>query len=111
MPDASPVTALCCQSCGALDPGPRDVCGACGSLDLAPKDVPGEGKLVTWTTIRRAPTRFKGLAPYTVAVVDLAAGVRITGRLQGPADDLKPGAPIAAVGQENGAYLFAERRA
>ncbi|OZB13252.1 MAG: hypothetical protein B7X58_09875, partial [Marinobacter sp. 34-60-7] len=28
--------------------------------------VAGTGRLVSWTVIRRAPTRFKGQAPYVV---------------------------------------------
>lgn len=104
------VTALVCGTCGALDPGPRELCAACGSADLSPKDVPGNGALVSWTTIRRAPTRFKGQAPYVIAVVDLAAGVRFTGRFRGTLEGLHLGTPVVAVEQESGAYVFEEHR-
>jgi uncharacterized OB-fold protein len=93
-----------------LDPGPRDLCERCHSPDLEPADVPGEGSLVAWTTIRRAPTRFKGQAPYVIAVVDLASGLRLTGRIEGDADRLKVALPVRAVDEENGTYLFGERR-
>jgi uncharacterized OB-fold protein len=102
------VEALRCQSCGTLDPGPRELCRICFSADLRACSVPGDGQLVSWTTVRRAPTRFKGQAPYTVAVVDLDAGVRVTGRLRGSHDSLRVGAPVAATALEGGAYVFEE---
>lgn len=103
--------ALRCAACGTLDPGPRDLCAACSSPDLRVSEVPGEGALVSWTTIRRAPTRFKGQAPYVIAVVDLAAGVRVTGRLRGSLDGFRLGTPVVAVERQNGAYIFEEQRA
>ena len=110
MSDPIRVTALICGACGALDPGPRELCAACGSADLSPKDVPGNGALVSWTTIRRAPTRFKGQAPYVIGVVDLAAGVRFTGRFRGTLEGLHLGTPVMAVEHDSGAYVFEEHR-
>jgi uncharacterized OB-fold protein len=105
------VAALCCAACGALDPGPRELCAVCGSPDLAEKALPGTGALVSWTIIRRAPTRFKGQAPYAIAVVELTAGVRITGRLRGAPDHMQLGTPLVAIDVADGAYLFEERSA
>lgn len=45
--------------------------------------VPGEGRLLTWTEIRRPPAGLEVDGPYRVAVIDLDAGVQVTGRLQG----------------------------
>lgn len=104
------VTALVCGACGALDPGPRELCAACGSPDVSSKDLPGNGVLVSWTTIRRAPTRFKGQAPYVIAVVDLAAGVRFIGRFRGTLERLHLGTAVMAVEQESGFYVFEEHR-
>ena len=109
MPEAVLVAVLRCAACGTLDPGPRDLCAACHEPDLVPAEVPGSGALVSWTTIRRAPTRFKGQAPYTIAVVDLDSGLRLTGRIRGDEDRLRLALPVVAVGEENGAYLFMER--
>ena len=110
-PQAITVTALCCAACGALDPGPRELCAVCGSPDLVEKSLAGTGSLVSWTIIRRAPTRFKGQAPYPIAVVELTAGVRITGRLRGAPDAMQLGTPLVAVGVEHGTYFFEERSA
>lgn len=109
MPEPLNLSALRCGACGALDPGPREVCAACGSPDLVACTVPGTGRLLSWTVIRRAPTRFKGQAPYTIAVVDLDAGIRLTGRLRDAPEGLRPGVPVAAVASADGITLFEAR--
>lgn len=81
MSAAAPVAVLRCADCGRIDSPGRVVCAGCLSTRLEPATVPGTGRLATWTTIRRAPTRFRDDAPYEVAVVDLDAGLRVTGRL------------------------------
>lgn len=104
------VRILRCARCGRLDPGPRELCAACYSPDMEPCAVPGDGVLVSWTLVRRPPTRFKGDGPYAVAVVDLDCGVRLTGRLaEVPLDeaDAPPlGARLAFVGDDGGIAVF-----
>lgn len=103
------IKVLRCENCDTLDPGPRDLCTSCQSDKLIPFEVPGQGTLVSWTTIRRAPTRFKGQAPYVVAVVKLDAGLLITGRFEGAEANLRLDLPATAVSEDDGAYTFAER--
>jgi uncharacterized OB-fold protein len=101
------IPVLRCTGCGALDPGPREICAACLSASLEPVEVPGEGRLVSWTMIRRAPTRFRPEAPYAVCVVELDAGdLRVTGRLSDPATDPAPGARLRAISRVDGYSLF-----
>ncbi len=69
-------------------------------------DVPGTGRLVSWTTIRRAPTAFREQAPYHVAVVDLDAGARVTGRLLAPEAECCPGSRVVCVGLIDDIPLF-----
>lgn len=109
MPEIMHIKVLRCEACGTLDPGPRDLCTACQSDNLVPTDVPGEGTLVSWTTIRRAPTRFKGQAPYVVAVVKLDADLLITGRFKGTETSLRLDLPVQAESEDQGAYTFAEK--
>ena len=73
--------------------------------------VPGHGKLVSWTIIRWPPTRFRATGPYTIAVVDLDAGVRLTGRLASVSESIKPGVDVAFVGMDDAIHLFEERAA
>ena len=70
-----------CQRCLEHYAKPYAVCSKCLGLDLSEVDVSDEGKLVSWTTIRRAPAGFAVSAPYDVVAVDLAGGLRVTGRL------------------------------
>lgn len=103
---ANEVEVLHCRACGALEPGPREFCAACGEAQLEKCKVSGAGRVVSSTVIRRPPTRFKALGPYTIVIVDLDAGIRLTGRLAGPADDLRPGSGIRFVAMADSAYLF-----
>lgn len=108
MSGAAAIPALRCAVCGTLDPGPREICANCLSQALEPIDLPGEGRLVSWTMIRRAPTRFRGEAPYAVCVVELdTGGLRITGRLADPAANPPPGIRLRAIGREDGYSIFA----
>jgi uncharacterized OB-fold protein len=100
------VRVLRCDACGALDPGPREVCPHCFQRGLEEIGVPGFGHLLSWTMVRRAPTRFRGEAPYAVAVVQLDAGVRIIGRLEHATDDIAPGARVVASGAGPGYAIF-----
>jgi uncharacterized OB-fold protein len=111
MADTHSIGVLRCKACGVLDPGPREFCSACGAPALEPCNVPGHGKLVSWTVIRRPPTRFRANGPYTIAVVDLDAGVRLTGRLASEPGSIKPGADVAFIGMDDAIYLFEERAA
>jgi uncharacterized OB-fold protein len=103
---ALPVGVLRCSACGALDPGPRELCPACLRPALAPSEVPGTGRLVSWTVIRRAPSRFRAEAPYAVCVVDLDAGLRVTGRLADHATEPRPGDTVRAIGIAEGYATF-----
>jgi uncharacterized OB-fold protein len=75
------LSLLRCKACNRLDTAMRVVCAGCLSTDLRPVGNDGSGTVATYTTIRRAPTAFRDQAPYDVVVVDLDAGLRMTGRL------------------------------
>jgi uncharacterized OB-fold protein len=99
------VTVMRCTECRALDPGPRDFCPECANA-LEPVAVPGTGVVETWTTIRRPPQRYRSEGPYQVAVVRLDDGVRVVGRLQGPAPT-SAGARVSLAEQHDGVLQFA----
>jgi uncharacterized OB-fold protein len=65
-----------CRACGTRTFPPRADCDACLSPDFELVEVNGRGTLLAWTRISAAPRGFESLAPYTVAVVDLAEGGR-----------------------------------
>ena len=77
---------------------------------MVPHEVPGDGVLVSWTVIRRPPVRFRDGGPYAVAVVDLSAGVRITGRLNTIPQTVSPGTKVIAIGKALQSIVFAEQQ-
>jgi uncharacterized OB-fold protein len=58
-------------------------------------EVPASGTLVSWTTIRKPPLRFKAEGTYHVGVFDLDNGQRISGRFLAAEGD-KPGQRVVA---------------
>ena len=107
MSNALTIPALRCTACGTLDPGPREICAVCLSSALESVDVPGEGSLVAWTMIRRAPKNFREEAPYAVCVVELDTGrLRVTGRLADPAIDPPLGMRMRAIERCDGYSVF-----
>jgi uncharacterized OB-fold protein len=69
--------------------------------------MPAEGRLVSWTTIRRAPAGYSASAPYDVVIVDLAPGVRVTGRLAAHSPPPRLDATVRRVGEDGACALFA----
>lgn len=106
MSAAIELAMLRCAACGRLDTAPREVCAACLGTRLEPARVPGTGRLATWTTIRRAPARFREDAPYDIAVVDLDAGLRVTGRLAADSAAPTAGARVEAIDSDRPYPLF-----
>jgi uncharacterized OB-fold protein len=100
------IEVLKCQSCGALDPGPREICPTCHDTALVRHEVPGAGALVSWTLIRRPPAAFRDETAYAIAVVRLDSGITVTGRLNAPDEALNPGARVQAVGTHKGVPVF-----
>ncbi|MHC4548834.1 MAG: Zn-ribbon domain-containing OB-fold protein [Planctomycetota bacterium] len=88
-----------CKSCGYSTFPPRADCPECMSGEFELKEYSGKGKVYTFTVIAAAPTGFDDLAPYTVAVVDLAEGGRLVGWLGEtiPASDLQIGMEVQVV--------------
>jgi uncharacterized OB-fold protein len=100
------VDVLKCANCGALDAGPREICPVCHEAALQRHQVPGDGKLLTWTVIRRPPAAFRAEGAYAVAVVQLDAGVKVTGRLESPTETTTSGARVALAASNNGVPTF-----
>ena len=95
-----------CARCGRIDTAMRPVCARCLSSELRPEAVPGVGSVVSFTTIRRAPTQFRDQQPYDVVVVDLDAGSRVTGRLAGESARPQIGSRVRALRAERADTVF-----
>ncbi|KPJ74304.1 transcriptional regulator [candidate division TA06 bacterium DG_78] len=78
MPHRYRLEASKCKKCNKISFPTRLVCSDCGSKDFKKIKLSDYGKIVTFTTIRVAPTQFATEVPYNVAIVELDDGVRIT---------------------------------
>jgi len=103
---AGMVSVLRCGNCGTLDAGPREICPSCHAGALQGHDVTGDGTLLTWTVIRRPPANFRSEGSYAVAVVELDAGVKVTGRLESAEDIKAPGTRVTLAHNKNGISTF-----
>lgn len=69
-----------CEDCGHRQHYPRPLCLACGGTSLRFDEAAGTAKVVSHTTVARAP--FEGLEPpYVIAIVELDEGVRLLTRI------------------------------
>ena len=106
--EAGHVTVTRCVRCGAADGGTLARCRQCGSVELERVGVPGRGRLVSWTVVRRPSGPFAHRDAFAVALVDLEAGPRVTGNLEGWERDPPLGAAVSVVGDIDGIPLFAQ---
>lgn len=80
-----------CARCGAVQFIPRSLCAHCQADRLDWHDSAGFGKVLTHTTVYRAPTpAFREEAPYVIALVDMDEGFRLMANVAGGA-----AAPVA----------------
>lgn len=104
------LTGLVCPRCGTVNLPPIARCLNCQALlaEAEPKPLSGKGRVYTYTVVHVPPAHLTEKAPYTLVIVELAEGPRLTARLEDPAEDtsLEIGTPVTLVGQEDGAYIF-----
>lgn len=85
-----------CAGCTRLWLEEAHACPFCGSPGGETVQLTGNGRLLSWTTIRVAPARYAAEAPYVVALVALDEGFRLTARLATTdPETLTPGLPVA----------------
>lgn len=76
------LTIMACNACGKAYHYPRPFCPHCWSNDVSWREASGKATLYTYSTVfvNDLPP-FKERLPYTVAIVDLEEGVRMTTEL------------------------------
>lgn len=94
-----------CASCEQAVFYPRSICPHCFSDDLKWITVTGHGQIYTYTVVHRAYGPFAEETPYVVGIVELAEGVRMLSRIEGPRDKIVIDAPVQVVFREVDAYL------
>lgn len=80
--------------CGQVLIPPRPACYACGSRAVSVEEQPHRGEVVSYTEVRTAPPAFEAESPYTVAIVELVSGGRLTGRVDASYDAVEIGEPV-----------------
>jgi uncharacterized OB-fold protein len=87
-----------CRQCGRLFFPPRADCFHSLASDMEWFEVSGPGKLLTYSTLKYAPTGFSDELPYTIAVVEFQ-GFKVFGRIDRsvPVEGLEVGAAMKAV--------------
>lgn len=76
-----------CRTCGTAFFPPRDLCPDCRrDGDIVGKEFSGEGEVVSATVVHDAITDYDSETPYTLAVVELEEGARITAQVVGEAE-------------------------
>jgi uncharacterized OB-fold protein len=93
---------------------PRAHCYECLSGDMEWFEITGAGKLVSFSTLKYAPTGFKDDLPYTIALLDYG-DYKIFGRIDGSlsSDDLTVGMEMKTVPgkTDNGQLTYMFQRA
>lgn len=83
-----------CGHCGRVQLIPRSRCDACQGTALAWQRSGGRGRILSHTTVHRAPSEaFRSELPYVIALVDMDEGFRLMANVQGGAE------PALAIGQ------------
>ena len=73
-----------CRDCGRVRFYPRVACPACMSADSEWIKASGKGTVYSFSVLNRGPTEaFKAECPYTLALIELEEGVRLTSNVVG----------------------------
>jgi len=70
-----------CKKCGKVYFPPRIICAECKSQEFETVNLQREGKLLTYTIIRVAPSQFVDQTPYAMGIVELNGGVKILSQI------------------------------
>ncbi|MFO7926659.1 MAG: Zn-ribbon domain-containing OB-fold protein [Halobacteriota archaeon] len=73
-----------CADCGEVLLPPRPACYNCGSRSIDVESRPRIGYIYTYTEVHTPPPALEDDAPYTIAIVELESGGRLTGRVESP---------------------------
>jgi uncharacterized OB-fold protein len=95
-----------CTQCQRKYIPPKYTCTDCGGTLFSALEIEGKGAIDSFTTIWIAPEKYADQVPYQVLVVKLDEGLRITGRLAGPAESLAIGVPVEFVEKSDIGYWF-----
>ena len=79
------------------------ICPTCRHTELIEKECNGKGKVFSFTRIHVSSSEFAHLTPYTVALIDLEDGVRITARIQ---EEVNINDHVSCISNQDNTYVF-----
>ncbi|WP_110113079.1 OB-fold domain-containing protein [Bacillus sp. CGMCC 1.16541] len=82
------------------------VCSNCKQTEFQTKEIAGEGIVYSHTTVHISSTEFAHLTPYTIAPIELAPGLRVTGRLT---DSVNIDDEVTCVSNDENQYVFVRK--
>lgn len=80
-----------CADCGEVLLPPRPACYGCGGRNVDVEPQPQSGAIYSYTAVHTPPPALSEDAPYTIAVVELEGGGRLTGRVDADYADVEIG--------------------
>lgn len=86
-----------CNTCKTKHFPERAVCPVCGSDGLSQKKMASTGKILTYTVLYTGPAGFEMCVPYTVGIIELDNGPRISAHIIGDKNKVKIGTSVEAV--------------
>ncbi len=89
-----------CTNCGTSFAPPINTCQNCGNTEFEQIEFEGKGEIDVFTTIYVPPTEYEGDEPYTVAIIELEEGPKLTARVDGDPDDMELGKEVEFVSEE-----------
>ncbi|MBN2012061.1 Zn-ribbon domain-containing OB-fold protein [candidate division KSB1 bacterium] len=81
IPQRYRLEAVKCIKCGKLFFPPRPVCNECRSQEFETVHLSDEGKIVTFTVLNSAPSKFSYQTPYPIAVIELSDSAKICAQI------------------------------
>lgn len=81
IPQRYRLEAVKCQQCGKILFPPRLICPSCKAREFEAVQLKQEGKIISYTIIRVAPSRFIDQAPYAIGIIELDDGVRLLAQI------------------------------
>lgn len=84
-----------CADCGEVLLPPRPACYGCGGRNVDAEPQPKTGEVYSYTAVHAPPPALEADAPYTIAIVELDSGGRLTGRVDAEYDAVSIGDRVA----------------
>lgn len=94
-----------CNQCFKKFVQQKWVCPSCKNTEFRLTNTSDEGTVFSYTTIHVSSKELSHLTPYTIALIELPKGLRLTGRVMGK---VNINDRVKCVSYEDNLYVFAK---